>query len=298
MARMSGRGRGGAKQKPQVMVQQRGKQRNQFSGDKRPRRGGRSDSRSTAKKAVYLEGRRALEEALTLDVPIKRVFIQDSLLGANSSMIHLIRKLDDKAIELIPRKKGDLDGLSSHGAHQGVVAELAPYQYAELKTILDAADSDNELVVVLDHVTDEGNFGAIVRSAEVVGAKGVVVANARAAQVGTAAYKTSAGAVLHLPIAQVSNIARAVEDLKSAGFWVIAATEHAERDIWHAPLKGKIAIIMGSEGSGISPLVLKTADDAAKLPQVGNIESLNVAQAATAFCYEWLRQNADVVLDA
>ena len=153
-----------------------------------------------------------------------------------------------------------------------------------------AAKLEDALVIALDHVTDEGNFGAIVRTAEVVGAAGVVIANARAARVGVGAYKTSAGAVLHLPIAQVANLSRALEDLKKAGFWVCGASEHAEQGIWNAPVEGRLALVMGSEGAGISQLLLEKCDFLAKLPQRGRIESLNVAQATTVFAYEWLRR--------
>jgi len=118
----------------------------------------------------------------------------------------------------------------------------------------------------------------------------VVIANARAAKVGVGAYKTSTGAVLHIPIAQVSNLARAVERLKEAGFWACASTEHAEADVWGAPMGGRLALVMGSEGSGISRLVLEKCDFAAKLPQRGRVESLNVAQATTVMAYEWLRR--------
>jgi 23S rRNA (guanosine2251-2'-O)-methyltransferase len=126
-------------------------------------------------------------------------------------------------------------------------------------------------------VTDEGNFGAIVRTAEVVGAAGVIVANARAARVGTAAYKTSAGAVLHLPIAQVPNLAAAIDALKEAGFWVGAATEHAHDDVWHAPLEGRICLVMGSEGSGVSALVRKP-------PRYCVTRSVPVPRAAAISC--------------
>ena len=140
-------------------------------------------------------------------------------------------------------------------------------------------------------MTDEGNFGAIVRSAEVVGAAGVVIAKARAAGVGVGAYKTSAGAVLHLPIAQVPNLATALDRLKEAGFWAAAATEHADQDVWQAPLDGRIALVMGSEGSGVSRLVREHCDFECRLPQRGRVESLNVAQATTVLCYEWLRRS-------
>ena len=144
-------------------------------------------------------------------------------------------------------------------------------------------------------MTDAGNFGAIVRSAEVVGAAGVVIASKRAAEVTVATYKTSAGAVMHLPIAQVPNIARALDDLKDAGFWVCGASEHAEQVCWDAPLAGRLALVMGSEGEGVSRLVLEKCDFLTKLPQRGLTESLNVAQAATALAFEWMRRNRDAL---
>ena len=192
------------------------------------------------------------------------------------------------AVEYVPKDR--LDSRSSHGAHQGIMLETEPFAYAELADIVAASGTGDALVLMLDHVTDEGNFGAIVRSAECVGASGVIVASARAARVSTAAYKTSAGAVLHVPIAQVPNLAQAAETLKEAGLWVGAATGHADEDVWSAPLEGRVCLIMGSEGSGVSQLLLKRADFLAKLPQLGRIESLNVAQATTALCYEWLRR--------
>lgn len=139
-------------------------------------------------------------------------------------------------IKYVPRAQ--LDALSSHGAHQGIALEVGNFPYADVADILDRAGDGPALVVVLDHVTDDGNFGAIVRSAEVVGAAGVIIANKRAAGVTVGSYKTSAGAVMHLPIAQVPNIARALDDLKAAGFWVGGASEHAEGSCWDAPLRG------------------------------------------------------------
>ena len=183
-------------------------------------------------------------------------------------------------------------GLSSHGAHQGIALEVGNFPYADVADILDRAGEGPALVVVLDHVTDDGNFGAIVRSAEVVGAAGVIIANKRAAGVTVGSYKTSAGSVMHLPIAQVPNIARALDDLKAAGFWVGGASEHAEGSCWDAPFEGRVALVMGSEGDGISRLVLEKCDFLTKLPQRGMTESLNVAQATTALCFEWLRRNA------
>lgn len=243
----------------------------------------------------YIEGRRAAVEALRTGFPVKRALVADSASRRDASLTELIDQLRSAGVPVDYVAPEKLDELSSHGAHQGVMLEVGEFPYADLADIIARAGTDSALVVVLDHVTDAGNFGAIVRSAEVVGAAGVVIATKRAAEVNIGAYKTSAGAVMHLPIARVPNIARALDDLKDAGFWVVGASEHAEGTCWDAPLGGRIALVMGSEGTGISRLVLETCDDLIKLPQRGKTESLNVAQAATALCYEWLRQNIDAV---
>lgn len=240
-----------------------------------------------------IEGRRAVAEALTVGIPLKNALVQAASGQKDQEIEALARQLEQEGISVERVAKPVLDSLSSHGAHQGVIVRTQPFAYADLSEIIQRAGSENALVVVLDHVTDEGNFGAIVRSAEVVGAAGVVIANARAARVGVGAYKTSAGAVLHLPIAQVSNLPRALEELKAAGFWTCGSTEHATQSVWEAPMGGRLALVMGSEGSGISRLMLEKCDFTCKLPQFGQVESLNVAQATTVMCYEWLRRTQE-----
>ena len=260
-------------------------------GARQQGRGGqRPQGRNSAGRSDLIEGRRAVEEALGAGVPLKSALVQIQSLDADPALERLAQRLGAAgvSVERVPRNR--LDQLSSHGAHQGVIVRAKPFQYVELGDVIAAAGRGNALVLVLDHVTDEGNFGAIVRTAEVVGAAGVVIAKARSASVGVGAYKTSAGAVLHIPIAQVSNLARAIEELKAAGFWSCASTEHAKDDVWSAPLAGRVALVMGSEGEGISRLVLEKCDFACKLPQRGRVESLNVAQACTVMCYEWLRR--------
>lgn len=251
---------------------------------------GRPPQRAPRGGASLIEGRRAAAEALDAHIPLRRALVATSMGERDRALDELVARLEQEGVrvEYVPRDR--LDGRSSHGAHQGIMLETEPFEYANLTDVIEASGTGDALVLLLDHVTDEGNFGAIVRTAEVVGAAGVVVANARAARVGTAAYKTSAGAVLHLPIAQVPNLAAAIDQLKEAGFWVGAATEHAHEDVWHAPLDGRICLVMGSEGSGVSALVRKKCDFECKLPQRGRVESLNVAQACTALCYEWLRR--------
>ena len=241
--------------------------------------------RPKAPAAGWIEGRRACAEALETGVPLRRALVA----SGDETLASLVGRLQAAGVEVqgVPRDR--LDAMSSHGAHQGILCQTAPYRYADLEDVIARAGEGDALVVVLDHVTDEGNFGAIVRSAEVVGAAGVVIAKARAAGVGVGAYKTSAGAVLHLPIAQVPNLATALDRLKEAGFWVGGATEHATTTCGEPPM-GRIALVMGSEGSGVSRLVREHCDFECRLPQRGRVESLNVAQAATVMCYEWLRR--------
>lgn len=256
-------------------------------------RAGRGGSRAGAgsSRSDLIEGRRACVEALECGVPLRRAYVSTSVDGRDGQDLARIAARLEAAgvdVERVPRAR--LDQMSSHGAHQGVVVQARDFPYADLADVIRAAGEGDALIVLLDHVTDEGNFGAIVRSAEVVGAAGVVIAKARAARVGVGAYKTSAGAVLHLPIAQVPNLAAAIDQIKEAGFWVAGSTEHATQDVWEAPMGGRLCLVMGSEGSGISRLVREKCDFECKLPQRGRVESLNVAQATTVMCYEWLRR--------
>ena len=288
--RQGGQQRGGSQQRG-------GKPRQQASGARTgahtgvPARTRGPQGQRAGSKGDLIEGRRAAAEALELGLPITRALIQKDSGAVDPTLTDLARRLAANGVEVERVARPVLDSLSSHGAHQGIMLKVRPYRYASLHDIIEVAGSGNALVIVLDHVTDEGNFGAIVRTAEVVGAAGVVVAKSRAARVGVGAYKTSAGAVMHLPIAQVPNLASALDELKEHGFWAGGATEHARDLVWDAPVAGRLALVMGSEGSGISRLVRQHCDFEFKLPQRGQVESLNVAQATTAIAYEWLRRD-------
>lgn len=202
-------------------------------------------------------------------------------------------KPDKKILDIVKNieycDKQKLDSMSHHGSHQGIIAEVESFRYASMN---DIPDNDRSLVVVLDHIVDAGNLGAIIRSADAVGADAVIIPKQRAASITAATYKSSAGAVFNIPVIQVANLNQALEQLKSRGYWSYAASEHTDTLIWDADLKGKVALIMGAEHDGVSPLVLKNSDFVVKLPIDGKVESLNVAQAATACMYEWARQNA------
>lgn len=165
------------------------------------------------------------------------------------------------------------------------------YEYASLYDLIELArGKQNALIIALDHITDVGNLGAIIRSAEVVGATGVLIPNKRAAQVNSTVYRTSAGAVEYIKVAREANIAMSLKRLKDEGFWVGAASADAKTSLWDAPLEGRLVVVMGAEDTGISRLVRETCDFEFKLPQQGFTQSLNVAQASTAILYEWLRR--------
>ena len=235
-------------------------------------------------------------EALKSGTPLLRVYVAD-----NCKRDGVLEDIERKArqrnvpVQQVPRKK--LDAMGQANIHQGVIAEAKPFTYASLEDVIAAAEAyadahdGRALIVILDHITDAGNLGAIARSAESIGASGIIIPNKRAAQVTAATFKASAGAIVHIPVARVANLSQAISKLQDANIWIVAATEHSAKPIWDINLKGTMAIVMGSESDGVSRLIEECCDFSACLPMQGNVESLNVAQAATVFFYEWLRQN-------
>jgi 23S rRNA (guanosine2251-2'-O)-methyltransferase len=181
---------------------------------------------------------------------------------------------------------GELERLSGSPDHQGIVAEVDPYPYAEPGSML----GGDGLVVALDQVQDPRNLGAVCRSAEVAGAAGVVIPERRAAEVTAVACKASAGAVEHLAIARVRNLADWLAEAKAAGFWVWGADAGAGTTPWGVDLRGPTVLVMGGEGKGIRPRVAACCDGLVALPRHGEVASLNVSAAAAALLYEAVRQ--------
>ncbi|HEY5541608.1 MAG TPA: 23S rRNA (guanosine(2251)-2'-O)-methyltransferase RlmB [Coriobacteriia bacterium] len=239
-----------------------------------------------------IEGRNAVFEALRAGMPVRSIMIAEGT-QPDRTLDEIARLAAEVGVPVVRVPKRELDAKSERGSHQGVIADAAPYKYASLDDVLARAEGkERSLIIALDHITDPGNFGAIVRTAEVVGADGVLVANARAAAVTPAAYKASAGALAHVALAQEANIVRSLVRCKEAGYWIAGASEHAKQNVWQAPLEGRIVLVMGSEGEGLARLTRETCDFLVSLPQVGKVGSLNVAQATTAIAYEWLRRAA------
>ncbi|HZO06231.1 MAG TPA: 23S rRNA (guanosine(2251)-2'-O)-methyltransferase RlmB [Solirubrobacterales bacterium] len=183
----------------------------------------------------------------------------------------------------------ELERLCGSPDHQGVVAEVDPYPYGDPVGLL---RGENALLVALDEVQDPRNLGAVCRSAEVAGAAGVIVPERRAAAVTPVACKTSAGAVEHLQVAHVRNLADWLAQAKEAGFWIWGADADAESAPWEVDLKGPTVLVLGGEGKGLRPRVAATCDGLIALPQRGQIDSLNVSAAATALLFEALRQRS------
>jgi 23S rRNA (guanosine2251-2'-O)-methyltransferase len=239
-----------------------------------------------------IEGRNAVFEALRAGMPVRSVMIAEGT-QPDRTLEEIARLAGEVGVAVTRVPKRELDAKSERGSHQGVIADAAPYKYASLDQVLAAAKGqERSLIIALDHITDPGNLGAIVRTAEVVGADGVLVANRRAAAVTPAAYKASAGALAHIALAQEANIVRSLQRCKDAGYWIAGASEHAEQSVWDAPLEGRVVLVMGSEGEGLARLTRETCDFLVSLPQAGKVGSLNVAQATTAIAYEWLRRAA------
>ncbi len=189
-----------------------------------------------------------------------------------------------------PRPK--LDRLAGTDRHQGVVAVVADYRYRDLEDLLQAAAAAGEpaLLVVLDGVVDPQNLGAIVRSAHALGAHGVVIPKDRAAGVTPATAKASAGAVEHCPVARVTNLAQALEAMKEAGLWAVATDAEAPEDLSEVDLSVPTALVLGSEESGVRPLVRRTCDRVARIPMKGKVGSLNASASAAIALYEVARQ--------
>lgn len=242
--------------------------------------------------AEVIEGRNAVLEALRSGTKLERVMLAVGL-KANPAVDEIKQLADAAGIPVREVGRAALDRDSARGAHQGVMALAAPFAYAELAAVLRAGKArQRSLIVVLDHVTDPGNLGAIIRSVEVAGGDAVIIPRERAASVGAIVHKASAGATAHLPVVQVSNIAQTLQALKDSGYWVAGADERGRETLWSAPLDGHLVVVLGAEGAGLARLTRERCDFLVSIPVAGRVSSLNVAQAATLLAFEWVRRGA------
>src|SRR6266568_1713074 len=210
--------------------------------------------------------------------------------GAAFAELERLARRAEAKVRAAPRAK--LDRLAGTDRHQGVVAVVADFRYAELEELLEAAKASGRppLLVVLDGVEDPHNLGAIIRSALALGAHGVVIPKDRAVGVTPAVAKASAGAGEKIPLARVTNVAQCLEGLKEAGIWSVALAADGDRPLAALDLRGPTALVLGSEGEGLRPLVRRTCDLAAKIPMMGDLDSLSVSASAAVALYEAARQ--------
>jgi 23S rRNA (guanosine2251-2'-O)-methyltransferase len=234
-------------------------------------------------------GIRTVIEAINSGTTIDKVFIQKGLRGELFQELESLLRKEEVNTSYVPVEK--LNRLSDKN-HQGVVALISPIEFYDLDDlVLNVIESGKTpLFLLLDQLSDVRNFGAIIRTAECTGVNGIIIQKKGGAPVNADTVKTSAGAVFKVPICKVDHIKDAMFHLQASGIKVIAATEKTDNTLYDVSFKEPCAIIMGSEGKGITPSILKLADATAKLPILGEIESLNVSVACGAFLYEVVRQ--------
>ncbi|MBO5159413.1 MAG: 23S rRNA (guanosine(2251)-2'-O)-methyltransferase RlmB [Lachnospiraceae bacterium] len=238
---------------------------------------------------LTIEGRNAVIEAFRSGKTIDKVFILDGCQDGPIQTIKREAKKHDCIVQFV--KKERLDQLSETGHHQGVVAFAAAYEYAEVEDILALAREKNEppFIFILDNIEDPHNLGAIIRTANLAGAHGVIIPKRRAAGLTATVARTSAGALNYTPVAKVTNIANTIEDLKKEGLWFVCADMGGEV-MYNLNLKGAIGLVIGNEGEGVSRLVREKCDYIASIPMKGDIDSLNASVAAGVLAYEIVRQ--------
>ncbi len=237
-----------------------------------------------------VEGRNAVIEVLKSDREVNKILIQK---GERSGSINeIIRLAKDKRLVLVETDKNKLDQISVTKHHQGVIVYTCPQKYVEVEDLLDIAKEKNEqpFIVILDGIEDPHNLGSIIRTCEIAGVHGIVIPKRRTALVNETVEKVSVGATNYLPIARVSNINNAIEYLKKNNVWVIGTDMDAKDLHYNTDLKGAIALVIGSEGKGMSRLVKENCDILIKIPMFGKITSLNASVSAGISIYEIVRQ--------
>ena len=234
-----------------------------------------------------IEGRNAVIEALRAGTTIDKIFIQKG--ETDKTLGHIARAAGVVVVDADKRK---LDFMSRTHAHQGVIALTSVREYVSVEDILNIAreKGENPLIVVCDEISDPHNLGAIIRTAECAGAHGVVIPKRRSAGLTSIVAKTSAGAVSYVPVARVPNIPALLEQLQKEGVWVFGTAAEGTSDLYSADLKGPAAIVIGSEGTGMSRLVEEQCDVKVRIPMKGKISSLNASAAAAILLYEAVRQ--------
>lgn len=237
-----------------------------------------------------IEGRNPVYEAVLANLPIERIYISNRAYGSQISKIIAIAK--EKGVPFKSVLPNKIDELAKTEANQGVVAVCAEISYSSVADILNRAKEKKEspFVIIADEITDPHNLGAIIRTANCTGAHGVIIPKNRSAGVNPVVFKTSAGAAAHTLIARVGNLTQTMNELKENGLWITGADMAGKDEMCEADLTGPIALVVGSEGKGITKKIRAGCDFFVRIPMVGEINSLNASVAAAVLMYEALRQ--------
>ena len=237
-----------------------------------------------------IEGRNAVIEALRAGTAIDKIYLAKG--DTDSALGHIANTARANGVVVVNADRRKLDEMSRTHAHQGVIAVAAVREYASIEDIFQRAEERGEapLIVICDELSDPHNLGAVIRTAECAGAHGVVIPKRRSAGLTAIVAKTSAGAVSHIPVARVPNLTALMKELQKRGVWIFGAEMNGTTSLYEADLKGPAAIVIGSEGSGMSRLVAETCDFTVSIPMKGKINSLNASAAAAILLYEAVRQ--------
>ncbi|MDK9712261.1 23S rRNA (guanosine(2251)-2'-O)-methyltransferase RlmB [Acidaminobacter sp.] len=237
-----------------------------------------------------IEGRNPVIEALKAGREIDKILVAEG--AAEGSVKKILAMASEKNIVIQKVARAKLDQISTSDSHQGVIAYVAAYDYSDLETVLDQVEARGEkpFVILCDEITDPHNLGSIIRTADAVGAHCVVIPKRRSVGLTAVVAKTSAGALEYVPVCRVTNLSQSIEMLKKRGLWIAAAEMEGNVAHFEADLTGSIALVIGSEGQGISRLVKSHCDFLVQIPMKGKVSSLNASVAASILMYEVFRQ--------
>lgn len=254
----------------------------------------RDDENEAPEREGLIIGRNAVRELLTEGRDVEKIYVQKGELEGSINL--LVGMASEKKIPIIELDRTKLDRMCAGARHQGIIAIASEHNYSSVEEILEYAESIGEkpFLVILDGVEDPHNLGAIIRSAECMGAHGIIIPKRRAVGLTPTVAKASAGAMMHMRVAKVTNISQTIDELKEKGLWLYAADMDGE-SVYNSDLKGAVGIVLGSEGEGISRLVKEKCDFVVSIPMYGKVNSMNVSCAAAVILSEVARQKCKEV---
>lgn len=284
--------------------------RNEYAPKKKSRNGNRSDRQQSgrgekrqrpAREHVehaevqevvdFVFGRHAVVEALQTPDRVNRVFIQEGTSGRDAAKVIELAREKGIQVQTVPKTK--IEDLVGNAVHQGLVASIAAYEYADLEDVFKKAEEQGEdpFIVILDGVEDPHNLGSILRTADATGVHGIIIPKRRSASLTATVAKASTGAIEHVPVVRVTNLTQTIEQLKARGVWVFG-TDMNGTDYRKWNTSGPLAIVMGNEGKGVSRIVKESVDEMVTIPMVGHVQSLNASVASALMMYEVFRNRS------